>query len=164
MLYEVKRFEVTDHIYVRKVKQLDDEISSMIKTLGYRDPTDLSLYFENLIQAEPNMIGQTIRSCHIDLEYGNQCDKETEPVNQGTDVLEGESQINSNLSSETSAMFPDCPEKKSRHVLKLKPKFNRKAGKISQAQKPQFPKIQKKGRQAKSKAKSQEGRRLSKNC
>ena len=46
-LYEVKRFEVIDNIYVRKVKQLDDEISSMFKTMGYCDPTDLSLYFEN---------------------------------------------------------------------------------------------------------------------
>ena len=48
MLYELKRFEIIDNIYVRKVKQLDDEISSMIKTMGYCDPTGLSLYFENL--------------------------------------------------------------------------------------------------------------------
>ena len=48
MLYELRRFEVIDHIYVRKIKQLDDEISSMVKTMGYCDPTDFSLYFENL--------------------------------------------------------------------------------------------------------------------
>ena len=89
---------------------------------------------------------------------------ETEPVNQGTDVLEDESKVNSNLSSETSDKFPDYPKKKCGYVLKLKPKFNRKAAKISQAKKPQSPKIKKKGRQAKSKSKTQEGRRLSKNC
>ena len=38
---------------------------------------------------------------------------ESEPVNQGTDVLEDESQVNLNLSSEISDKFPDCPEKKS---------------------------------------------------
>ena len=48
---------------------------------------------------------------------------ETEPVNQGTDVLEDESQVISNPSPETSAMFPDCSEKKSGHLLNLKPKF-----------------------------------------
>ena len=69
MLYEVKRFEVTDDIYVRKVKQLDDEISSVIKTMGYYDPTD-SLYFENLTQTELNMIDQTIRSsCCVDFPF-----------------------------------------------------------------------------------------------
>ena len=57
MLYEVKRFAVIDHIYVRKFKQLVDEISSVIKTMGYCDPTDLSLYFGNLTQTELNMIG-----------------------------------------------------------------------------------------------------------
>ena len=61
-------------------------------------------------------------------------------------------------------MFHDCPEKKSGHVLKLKTKLNRKTAKISHVQKPQFPKIKKKGRQAKSKLKSQKGRRLSKSC
>ena len=45
MLYELKRFEVIDNIYVRKVKQLDDEINLMFKTMGYCDPTDLALYF-----------------------------------------------------------------------------------------------------------------------
>ena len=89
---------------------------------------------------------------------------ETEPVNQGTDVLEDDSQVISNPSPETSDMFPDCPEKKSGHLLNLKPKFNRETAKISHAQKLQFPKIKKKGRQAKSKLKSQKGRRLSKNC
>ena len=49
MLCKVKRFEVIHHIYVRKVKQLDNEISLMIKTVGYCDPTNLSLYFKNLI-------------------------------------------------------------------------------------------------------------------
>ena len=34
---------------------------------------------------------------------------DTESVNQGTDVLEDESQVNSNLSSETSDKFPDSP-------------------------------------------------------
>ena len=140
------------------------------------------------------MIDQSIRSSNIDLEHGNQCDSdtccevfvdafttvqnsknqmlndtcacpimETEPVNQGTDVLQDESQVNSNLRSDTSDRFPDCPEKKSGYVLKLKLKFNRKAVKISQSQKPQFANI-KKGRQAKSISKSQEGRGLSKNC
>ena len=66
---------------------------------------------------------------------------ETEPVNQGTDVLQDESQVISNPSPETSAMFSDYPEKKSGHLLNLKPKFNRKTAKISHAQKPQFPKI-----------------------
>ena len=89
---------------------------------------------------------------------------ETEPVKQGTDVLEDESQVISNPSPETSDMFLDCPEKKSGHLLNLKPKFNRKTAKISHAQKPQFPKIRKKGRQTKSKLESQKGRRLSKNC
>ena len=80
-----------------------------------------SLYFENLTHTELNMIGQTVRSSHSDLEHGNQSDRdtcqdicrclhyctkwktemlndtcacpimETEPVNQGTDVLEYES-------------------------------------------------------------------------
>ena len=77
MLYEFKRFEVIDHIYVRKAKQLDDEISSMIKTMGHCDPTDISLYFENLTQTELNMIGQTVRSSCIDLEHGNQSDRDT---------------------------------------------------------------------------------------
>ena len=40
---------------------------------------------------------------------------ETEPANQGTDVLEVESQVILNPSSETSATFSDCPEKKSGH-------------------------------------------------
>ena len=132
ILYELGRFEVIDNIYVRKVKQLDDEISPMIKTMGYYNPTDLSLYFENLTQTEQNMIYQTIRSSLIDLEQGNQSDRdtccqafvdvftivqngttemlndicgsaitETEPVNQGTDVLEDESQVISNPSPET---------------------------------------------------------------
>ena len=123
----------------------------MTKTMGYCDPTDLSLYFENLTQTELNMIGHTIRSSCIDLEHGNQCDRdtfchvfvdvftivqnsknkflndtcafpimETEPVKQGTDVIEDESEVISNLSSETSDKFPDCPKKKSGHVLKLK--------------------------------------------
>ena len=48
MLHELKWFEVTDNICVRKVKQMDDETSSMIKTVGYCDPTYLSLYFDNL--------------------------------------------------------------------------------------------------------------------
>ena len=47
MLIELKRFEVINNIYVRRVKQLDDEFSSMFKAMGYSDPTDLSLYFEN---------------------------------------------------------------------------------------------------------------------
>ena len=64
---------------------------------------------------------------------------ETEPVNQDTAVFEDDSQVISNPSPETSAMLPDCPEKKSGHMLKLKPKFNRKTAKISHAQKPQFP-------------------------
>ena len=51
MFWEVKRFEVIKHIYVRKVKQVDDEISSMIKAVGYCDPIDLYLYFDNL---DPN--------------------------------------------------------------------------------------------------------------
>ena len=88
---------------------------------------------------------------------------ETEPANQGTDVLEDDFQVISNPSPETSDTFPDCVEKKSGHVLNLKSKFNREPAKISCAQKPQFPKIRKKGRQAKSKLKSQKGRRLSKN-
>ena len=50
MLYELKMFEVIDNIYVRKIKQLDEEISSMFKTMGYCDPTDLCLYFENSTQ------------------------------------------------------------------------------------------------------------------
>ena len=161
--------------------------------MGYCDPTNLSLYFENLTQTELNMIGQTVRSSHSNLEHGNQSDRdtccqafvdvstivkygrtemlndicacwimETEPVNQGTDVLEDESQVISNPSAETSAMFPDCPEKKSGHLLNLKPKFNRKTATISHAQKPQSFKIKKKCRQAKSKLKSQNSRRLSK--
>ena len=36
---------------------------------------------------------------------------ETEPVIQGTEVLEDESQVISNPRPETSAMLPDCPEK-----------------------------------------------------
>ena len=47
MLHELKRFEVINNIYVRKVKQFDDEFSSMFKAMGYFDPTDLSQYFEN---------------------------------------------------------------------------------------------------------------------
>ena len=35
MLHELKRFEVIVNIYVRKVKQLDDEFSSMFKAMGY---------------------------------------------------------------------------------------------------------------------------------
>ena len=130
MLYELKRCEAIDNIYVRKVKQLDDEISSMFKTMGYCDPSDLPLYFENSTQTECNMIHQTIRSSHIDLEHDNQGDRdtssqafvdvstiaqngrtemlndtcacpimETKPVNQGTDVLEDESQVISNRAS-----------------------------------------------------------------
>ena len=195
MFHELKRFEVINNIYVRKVKQLDDEFSSMFKAMGYCDPTDLSLYFENSTQTEYNMIHQTIRSSCIDLEHDSQGERdpsckafvnfstiaqngktemlndtcacpimETEPVNQGTDVFEDDSQVISNPSPETSEMFPDCPEKKSGHLLNLKPIFNRKTAKISHAQKPQFPKIKKKGRQANSKLKSQKSRRLSKNC
>ena len=89
---------------------------------------------------------------------------ETEPVNQGTDVLEDESQVILNPNPETSAMFSDCPEKKSGHLLNLKQKFNRKTAKMSHAQKPQFPKIKKNGRQVKSKLKSKKGKRLNKNC
>ena len=44
MLRELKMFEVINNIYSRKVKQLDDEFSSMFKAMGYCDPTDLSLY------------------------------------------------------------------------------------------------------------------------
>ena len=195
MLHDLKRFKVIVNIYVRKVKQLDDEFSSVFKAMGYCDPTDLSLYFENSTQTEHNMIHQTIRSSRIDLKHDNQGDRdtscqafvdvstiaqngrtemfndtcafpimETEPVNQGTDVLEDESQVISNPSPETSAMFPDYPKKQSGHVLNPKPKFNRKTAKISHGQKPQFPQIKKKGGQAKSKLKSQKGRRLSKNC
>ena len=87
---------------------------------------------------------------------------ETAPVNQGTDVLEDESQVISNPSPETSDMFPDYSEKESGHLLNLKPKFNRKTAKISHVQKPQFPKVKKKGNQTKSKLKSQKGRRPSK--
>ena len=54
---------------------------------------------------------------------------ETEPVNQGTDVLEDESQVISISSPETSDMFPDCLEKKSGHLLNLEQKFNRKTAK-----------------------------------
>ena len=89
---------------------------------------------------------------------------ETEPVNQGSDVLEDESQVISNPSPETSDMFLDCLEKKSGHLLNLKHKFNRKTAKISHAMKPQFPKIKKNGRQVKPKLKSKKGRRLNKNC
>ena len=176
MLYELRKFEVITHIYVRKVKQLDDEISSKIKTMGHCDPTGLSLYFKHLTQTELNMIGQTMRSSCIDLEHGNQSDwdtccqafvdvfttvqndktemlnetfacpiMETEPVNQGTDVLEVDSQVISNPSPETSAMFLDCPEKKSGHVLKLKPKFNRKTAKLSHAQEARISQNQKEG-------------------
>ena len=77
MLYELKWSEVIDHIYVRKVKQLDDEISSMIKTVRYCDPIDLFLYFENLTQTELNIIGQSTRSFCIDLEHGNKSDRDT---------------------------------------------------------------------------------------
>ena len=87
---------------------------------------------------------------------------ETEPVNQGTDVLEDESLVISNPSPETSAMFPDCPEKG--EWTFAKPKFNSKTAKISHAQKPQSPKMKKKGTQVKSKLKLQKGIRLSKNC
>ena len=44
MLHKLKRFEVIDNICVQKVKQLDDETSSMIKTMGYCDPTDLPIF------------------------------------------------------------------------------------------------------------------------
>ena len=44
MLYEFRRLEVIDHIYARKVKQLNDEISSMIKTMGHCDQIDLSIF------------------------------------------------------------------------------------------------------------------------
>ena len=77
VLYELKRFEVIDNIYVRNIKQLDDETSSMIKTMGYCDPTEFSLYFENLTQTELNIISQTIRSSCIDLEDGNKSDGDT---------------------------------------------------------------------------------------
>ena len=77
MLHELKRFQVTDNICVGKVKQLDDETSSLIKTMGYCDPTDLSLYFENFTQTELNMIGQTARSSHSNLEHSNQSDRDT---------------------------------------------------------------------------------------
>ena len=77
MLHELKRFEVIDNIYVRKVKQLADEISSIFKTMGYCDPTDHCLYFENSTQTEHNMIHQTIRSSHIDMEHDNQGDMDT---------------------------------------------------------------------------------------
>ena len=195
MLIKLKRFEVINNIYVRKVKQLDDEFSSMFKAMGYCDQTDFSLYFENSTQTEHNMIHQAIRSSHTNLEHDNQGDggtscqafvdastiaqkgkteilnrtcaypiMETEPVNQGSEVLEDESQGSLNPSPETSAMFSDCPEKKSRHLLNLKPKFNKKTAKILHAQKPQFPKIKKKGRQTKYKLKSQKCRRLNKNC
>ena len=195
MLHELKRFEVINNIYVRKVKQLDDEFSSMFKAMGYSDSTDLSLYFENATQTGHNMINQTIRSSHIDQGYDKQHDRdtscqifvdvsniahndrtellndkcacpimETEPVNPGTAVLEDESQVISNPSPDTSAMLPDCLEKKSGHLLNLKPKFNSKTAKISHSQKPQFPKFKKKGRLAKSKLKSKKGRRLNKNC
>ena len=42
LLYEPRRFGVITHIYIGKVKQLDDEISSMIKTMGHCDSIDLS--------------------------------------------------------------------------------------------------------------------------
>ena len=77
MLHELKRFEVIVNIYVRKVKQLDDEFSSMFKVMGYCDPTDLSLYFENSTQTEHNMIHQTIRRSYIDLEHDNQGARDT---------------------------------------------------------------------------------------
>ena len=77
MLYELRRFEVIIHIYIRKVKQLDNEISSVIKTMGHCDPMDLSLYFEDLTHTELNMIGQIIRSSCLDLEHGNQSDRDT---------------------------------------------------------------------------------------
>ena len=177
MLHELKKFEVILHIYVRKVKQLDDEFSSMFKAMGYCDLTDPSLYFENSTQTEHNLIHQAIRSSHIDQDYDNQGDRdtscqafvdvsnitqngrtemlndtcacplmETEPVNQGNDVLDNESQVISNPTPETSDMFPDCPENNSGHLLNLKQNFNRKTATVSQAQKPQFPKIEKKGR------------------
>ena len=77
MLYELKRFEVIINIYVRKVRQLDDEFSSMFKAMGYCDPTDLSLYFENSTKTEHNMIHQIIRSSCIDLEHDNQGERDT---------------------------------------------------------------------------------------
>ena len=89
---------------------------------------------------------------------------ETEPVNQGSDVLEDESQVISNPSPETSDMFPHCLEKKSGLLLNLKQKFNRKTAKILHAKKPQFPKIKTKDSQVKSKLKSKKGRRLNRNC
>ena len=71
---------------------------------------------------------------------------EPEPLNQSTDVVEDESQvIFKSPALETSDKFLDCSEKKSEHVLKLKSKFNTKAAKISQAQKPQFPIIKNEG-------------------
>ena len=70
---------------------------------------------------------------------------ETEHVNQGTDVLEDESQVISNPSPQTSAMFPDHPEKKSVHLPNLKPKFNRNNAKTLHAQKPQSLIIKKEG-------------------
>ena len=195
MLIELKRFDVINNIYVRKAKQLDDEFCSMFKAMGYSDPTDLSLYFENSTQTEHNMIHQTISSSHIDLEHDNWGDRdtchqafedvstiaqnggneifndtcacpimETEPVNLGTDVLEDESQVISNPSPEPSDMFPDYLDKKSGHLLNLTQNFKRKTAKISHSQKPQFPKIKKKGRLVKSKLKSKKGRRLNKNC
>ena len=51
---------------------------------------------------------------------------------------------------------------KSEHVLKLKPKLNRKDCQKLICPEATIPKIKKKGRQAKSKLKSQKGRRLSK--
>ena len=154
ILHELKRYEVIDNICVRKDKQSDDEISSMFNTMGYCDPTDLSLYFENSTQTEHNMIYQAIRSSHIDLKHDTQGDRdtscqsfvdaltiaqnsrtemlndtcacpimETEPVNQGTDVLEDESQVISNPSPETLDMFPDCPKNQREHVLKPKTKI-----------------------------------------
>ena len=77
MLHELKKFEVIDNICVIKVKQLDDETSPKIKTMGYCDPTDLTPYFENLTYTELNIIGQTIRGSHSDLEHSNQSDRDT---------------------------------------------------------------------------------------
>ena len=74
---KLKGLKLFDNICVRKVKQLDDGTSSMIKTMGYCDPTVLSLYFENLTQTELNVTGQTVRSSHSGLEHGNQSDRDT---------------------------------------------------------------------------------------
>ena len=50
---------------------------NLAQAMGYCDPTDLSLYFENSTQTEHNMIHQTISSSHIDLEHDNWGDRDT---------------------------------------------------------------------------------------